>query len=244
MSDAALSALWMSTQLATLALLIATPLAIALAWWMARVTWRGKVLLDPFILLPLGLPAAVIGFWLMTCLGEQGALGRWLRNDLGLAVALYPTGAVLAACIMCVPMMARMLRPVFEAHDPMLLPVARTLGATNWHAWRTVALPLTLPAIGSAMALGFAAAWGESGAVLVLAAGMAGGIAGAEEPTVPLALWQALSSPGRPKALAWEVAALSLGVATVAILVSELLRWQWQNRWRGSARMNWRGGRP
>lgn len=244
MSDAALSALWMSLQLATIALLIATPLSIALAWWMARVSWRGKVLLDAVILLPLGLPAAVIGFWLMTGLGDHGALGRWLRHDLGLAVDLYPTGAVLAACIMTVPMMARMLRPVFEAHDPMLLPVARTLGATNWHAWRTVALPLTLPAIGSAMALGFAAAWGESGAVLVLAAGMPGGAARTEDPTVPLALWQALSSAGRPQALAWEVASLSLGVAAAAVLVSELLRWQWQNRWRGNARTNWRSERP
>lgn len=244
MSAAAWSALWMSLQLAALALLIATPTAIGLAWWMARVSWRGKVLLDALILLPLGLPAAVIGFWLMTGLGNQGALGRWLRQDLGWAIDLYPTGAVVAACVMTVPMMARMLRPVFEAHDPMLLPVARTLGASDWYAWRTVALPLTLPAIGSAMALGFAAAWGESGAVLVLAAGLPGGIAQAEDPTVPLALWQALSSPGRPQALAWEVAALSLGVAAAAILVSELLRWQWQHRWRGNARMHWRTERP
>ncbi len=240
MSNAALAAMWMSLQLATLTVLIATPLSITLAWWMARVNWRGKVWLDAIILLPLGLPPAVIGFWLMTGLGEQGALGRWLRQDLGLAVDLYPTGAVLAACIMTVPLMARMLRPVFEAHDPMLLPVARTLGANTWYAWRTVALPLTLPAIGSAMALGFAAAWGESGAVLVLAAGQAGGTAHAEDPTVPLALWQALASPHRPQALAWEVAALSLGVAALAIFASELLRWQWQHRWRGSARMNWR----
>lgn len=244
MSAAAFAALWMSLQLAALTVLIATPLSTALAWWMARMRWRGKVLLDAFILLPLGLPPAVIGFWLMTALGEQGALGRWLRQDVGWAVALYPTGAVLAACIMTVPLMARMLRPVFEAHDPMLLPVARTLGATNWYAWRTVALPLTLPAIGSAMALGFAAAWGESGAVLVLAAGQAGGTALTESPTVPLALWQALASRGRPQALAWEVAALSLGVAAIAILLSELLRWQWQHRWQGSARMDWRTERP
>ncbi len=244
MSSAAFAAIWMSLQLAALTLLVATPLSITLAWWMARMRWRGKVLLDAFILLPLGLPPAVIGFWLMTALGEQGALGRWLRQDVGWAVALYPTGAVLAACIMTVPLMARMLRPVFEAHDPMLLPVARTLGANNWYAWRTVALPLTLPAIGSAMALGFAAAWGESGAVLVLAAGQAGGTALTEDPTVPLALWQALAAPGRPKALAWELAALSLGVAAIAILLSEVLRWQWQHRWQGSARMDWRTERP
>ena len=243
MSAAALSALWMSLQLAVLTLAIATPLATALAWWMAKASWRGKLLLDAAILLPLGLPPAVIGFWLLIGLGEQGAMGHWLRHDLGWSLPLYPTGAVLAACLITVPMMTRMLRPAFEALDPMLQPVARTLGATGWHAWRTVTLPLTLPAIGSSMALGFVAAWGESGAVLMLATGLAGSAHLDAPATVPLALWQSVTS-GPANHVAREVAALSLGVAIAAILLSERLRWQWQHRWRGGAHMSWRTERP
>lgn len=243
MSAAALSAMWVSLQLATLVMLIATPMAVALAWWMARESWPGKALLDAVILLPLGLPPAVIGFWLVAGLGEQGAWGHWLHHDLGWTLPIYPIGAILAACAMTVPMMARMLRPAFEALDPMLHPVARTLGATGWHAWRTVALPLTLPAIGSATALGFAAAWGESGAVLVLAMAWSPGPPHAVGSTLPLALWQALSE-GRSHALAWEVATLSLVVATGAILLSEVLRRQWLRRWRGHAHRRWRGERP
>lgn len=243
MSAAALSAMWMSLQLATLAMLIATPLSVALAWWMARGSWPGKALLDAAILLPLGLPPAVIGFWLMVGLAEPGPRGLGLPLEMGWGLPLYPSGAVVAACAMTVPMMARMLRPAFEALDPMLHPIARTLGATGWHAWRTVALPLTLPAIGSAMALGFAAAWGESGAVLVLATAWAPGAAPAGGATMPLALWQALSE-GSSRALAWEVATFSLGVATGSILLSEVLRRQWLRRWRGHAHRRWRGERP
>ena len=81
MSAAALSAMWVSLQLATLVMLIATPMAVALAWWMARESWPGKALLDAVILLPLGLPPAVIGFWLVAGLGEQGAWGHWLHHD-------------------------------------------------------------------------------------------------------------------------------------------------------------------
>lgn len=243
MSAAALSALWMSLQLATLTLLIATPMATLLAWWMAKASWRGKLLLDAAILLPLGLPPAVIGFWLLTSLDEQGRLGHWMQHDLGWGLPLYPAGAVLAACLMTVPMMTRMLRPAFEALDPMLQPVARTLGATGWHAWRTVTLPLTLPAIGSSMALGFVAAWGESGAVLILAAGLPGSAPLNTPPTVPLAIWQSVTQ-GTSQALAREVAGLSLGVAAAAILLSERLRWQWQHRWQGSAHMSWRTERP
>lgn len=244
MSSAALSAVWMSLQLAALTLLIATPLATALSWWMARARWRGKILLETITLLPLGLPPAVIGYGLLISLDEGSALGRWLRNDLDWHRPGYPVGALMAACIMTVPMMARMLRPAFEALDPMLQPVARTLGATGWHAWRTVTLPLTLPAIGSAMALGFVAAWGESGAVLILATGLAGDThAPTPPPTAVLALWQSLSA-GRDDGLAMELAALSFGLAAACILLSERLRWQWQHNWRGSAHRNWRTERP
>lgn len=242
MSTAALSAMWMSLQIAVIALLIATPLSVALAWWMARGSWPGKALLDGIILLPLGLPPAVIGFWLVAGLAEHGPRGPWQAHDTGWALPLYPAGAMLAACIMTVPMMARMLRPAFEALDPMLHPVARTLGASGWYAWRTVALPLTLPAIGSAMALGFAAAWGESGAVLVLAAA-AGALPAKADATLSLALWRTVSE-GQSRALAWEVASLSLGVAAGAILFSEVLRRQWLRRWRGHAHRRWRGERP
>lgn len=246
MSPAALSAMWMSLQLAGITLLIATPLATALSWWMARARWRGQMLLETVILLPLGLPPAVIGFGLLLSLDESSVVGRWLRDDLGWSPHSYPVGALMAACIMTVPMMARMLRPAFEALDPMLQPVARTLGATGWHAWRTVTLPLTLPAIGSAMALGFVAAWGESGAVLILASSVAGDShASTPPPTAMQALWQSIST-GRDNELATELASVSVGMAAASIALSERLRrrWRWQHNWQGCAHRDWRTERP
>lgn len=243
MSHAVVSALWMSFQLAAITLLIAAPVATALAWWMAQAKWRGKLLLDTLILVPMGLPPIAIGYWLASSMNERTVLGHWLRHDLGWSGSLYPAGAVVAATIMTVPLMARMLRPAFEAIDPMLQPVARTLGASGWHAWRTVTLPLTLPAIGSAMALGFVAAWGESGAVLMLAHGTTSDGTLPAPPTVALAIWRSASGPVS-HGLAWEATVLSLGVAVCAILLSERLRWQWQHRWGGSAHMGWRTERP
>lgn len=244
MSPEALSALWFSLQLALITLLIATPVATALAWWMTHTQWRGKLLLDSLILLPIGLPPVAIGFWLLKSLDDRTAIGHWLHHDLGWAGSAYPGGAVVAACIMTTPLMARMLRPAFEAIDPMLQPVARTLGATGWHAWRTVTLPLVLPAIGSAMSLGFVAAWGESGAVLMLASEAAASKAAsaAPPPTMALAIWRS-GTGAHPNALAWEVTALALGVAVCAILLSERLRWQWQHRWGGRAHASWKADR-
>ncbi len=124
--------------------------------------------------------------------------------------------------------MIRVLRPAFEAVDPMLTPVAQTLGASGWNSWWSITLPLAAPAVLSAAALGLAAAWGESGATLVLAAALRSG----PDPTVtvPLALMQALRNPAHADA-ATRLALISLTVSVVAVLLSEAGRRHWQSRW-------------
>lgn len=228
MSAAEVHAVWLSLQVALLTVLVATPVSVVLATLMARTHWHGKWLLDTLILLPMGLPPAVIGFALLVGLGADGALGAWLASSLGWQLSFYPSGAVLAACLMTVPLMVRLLRPAFEATDPMLLPVARSLGASRWQAWRTISLPLAAPAVASAMALGLAAAWGESGATLVLAAALQHPASGG--PTAPVALAQALQQPGG-MASAWNLAGASLGVALLAVTASELARARWRRLW-------------
>lgn len=228
MAELEAHAIWLSLQVAVVTVLIATPLSVVLATLMARTHWRGKLLLDTLILLPMGLPPAVIGFALLMGLGRDGELGAWLQHTLGWQLDFFPTGVVLAACLMTVPLMVRLLRPAFEATDPMLLPVARSLGASRWQAWRTVSLPMVAPAVASAVALGLAAAWGESGATLVLAASLHGQALG--EPTAPVALVQALQHPDSSDS-AWNLAAISLGVAVLAVGGSELARARWRRLW-------------
>ncbi|HYR25026.1 MAG TPA: ABC transporter permease subunit [Aquabacterium sp.] len=224
MRPLALEALWLSLQVALLALALSAPLAIALAAWMARTRWPGRLLLDTLILLPLGLPPAVTGFVLLLGLQPDAPLGFWLERHLGWRPGIYPVGAALAATLMTLPLMVRMLRPAFEACDPLLIPVARTLGASAWRAWWTISLPLARPAVIAALALGLAVAWGESGATLVLAAALAP----PHGATVPVALLQALQQHPQGNEAAWELAGVSLGVAIVAVLISEWGRQHWR----------------
>ena len=70
MSDLETQAVWLSLQLAVVTVLLATPLAVALATVMARTQWRGKVVLDTLILLPMGLPPAFIGVGLLLEIGR------------------------------------------------------------------------------------------------------------------------------------------------------------------------------
>lgn len=234
MSSFELQALSLSLQVAVITLLISTPLAVVLATVMARTAWRGKVVLDTLILLPMGLPPAVIGFGLLIGLGGVGGNGGWLRNWTGYSLSFYPAGAIIAASVMTVPLMVRILRPAFEATDPMLLPVARTLGASRWQGWWTITLPLAWPAVASAMALGLTAAWGESGATLVLAATLRPHHIG--DTTAPVALVQALLNQQDGEDAAWHLALVSLLIAMAAIAISEWGRQRWRRRWQARLR--------
>ncbi|MDE2401244.1 MAG: ABC transporter permease subunit [Burkholderiales bacterium] len=230
MSSWELDALWLSLQVALLTLLITTPLAVLLASLMSRARWHGHWLLEAIVLLPMALPPAVIGFALLMGLSDDGQLGFWVGRTTGWTLNFYPSGAVLAASLMTLPLMVRMLRPAFEAIDPMLSLVAQTLGATAWRSWWSVTLPLAAPAVLSALSLGLTAAWGESGATLVLASALLPETHWTHEPTTaPLALMQALRNPAHADA-ATRLALVSLGVAFVAILLSEAGRRHWQRR--------------
>ena len=234
MSTFEIEAILLSLQVALITLMISTPLAISLATVMARTRWRGKIVLDTLILLPMGLPPAVIGFALLLMLTGNGSLGSWVHETTGLTMNFYPTGAVLAACVMTVPLMVRILRPAFEATDPMLLPIARTLGASRWQGWWTISLPLVWPAIASAMALGLTAAWGESGATLVLAASLRPHHMG--DTTAPVAMVQALLNEQDGGDAAARLALISLSIALAAVAISEIGRRRWRRQWQSSLR--------
>lgn len=234
MSTFEMEALTLSLQVALITLMISTPLALVLATLMARTHWRGKLVLDTLILLPMGLPPAVIGFGLLMSLGGDGSIGNWLHNLTGFSLSFYPAGAIIAACLMTVPLMVRILRPAFEATDPMLLPVARTLGASRWQGWWSITLPLIWPAVASAMALGLTVAWGESGATLVLAAALRPHHVG--DTTAPVALVQALLNQQDGEDAAWRLALISLCIAMAAVVISEWGRQRWRRRWQARLR--------
>lgn len=235
MTSFEVQALLMSLQVALITLLISTPIALVLATLMARTRWRGKLMLDTLILLPMGLPPAVIGFGLLVTLGGDGSLAAWLKSALGFHLSFYPAGAVLAASLMTVPLMVRVLRPALEAADPLLLPVARTLGASRWQGWWTITLPMVWPVVASSMALGLAAAWGESGATLVLAAALRPHEMG--DTTAPVAMVQALLNDAHHGVeMAGRLALVSLGVAVAAVIASEIGRRRWRKRWQSRLR--------
>ena len=214
---AAWEALRLSLWVALWATLLAVPLALWIAWILARKDFPGKTLLNAAVHLPLVLPPIVTGYLLLVAFGPNAPLGRALEGIIGLSLAFRWTGAVLAAIVMGFPLMVRAMRLAIEAVDPRLEAAASTLGAPRCAVFARITLPLILPGILAGAVMGFAKAMGEFGATITFVANIPG-----ETQTLPLAIWTALQIPGGETQAA-TLAGLSCVVALGAVLLSEAL---------------------
>ncbi|MEO1580156.1 MAG: ABC transporter permease subunit, partial [Pseudomonadota bacterium] len=125
------TAVMLSLRVSLVATLVALPLAIWVAYILARKSFPGLQLLNGFVHLPLVLPPVVTGYLLLVVFGQQGPLGGPLQAIFGISFAFRWTGAALAAGIMAFPLMVRAIRLGFEAVDPGLEDAAATLGASR-----------------------------------------------------------------------------------------------------------------
>ncbi len=231
MTSIELDALAFSARIAFVTVLISFPLAMLAASWAGRRGLKGRWALDALLLLPLGVSPAVIGWGVVSLLGPEGPTGDWLSKGQGWQTEIAPHGLVLVAFCLVLPLMIRTMRPAFEAVDLLQLQTARTLGATRWSAWWSVTVAQTAPMLLSAAALGFAAAWGESGASVVLAAALQARWpqTAPDAATVPLTLLSAMQTE-RGQGIALRLSMVSLGVALAAMLLSEWARQRWRRR--------------
>ena len=206
------------------AIAVALPLALGVAWLLARGRFPGRTLLDVLVHAPLVLPPVVVGYALLLVFGVQGGVGQWLQSSFGIRLVFTGAGASLAAGVMAFPMMVRAIRLSIEALDPGLDLAARSLGAGAFDRFRQITLPLILPGVIAAAIVGFAACLGEFGAVITFAANVPG-----ETQTLPLAIYSALQAPGG-EAVALRLASISLVIAIAALLIAEWLG-RWARRW-------------
>ncbi len=207
----------LSLKVSLAAVTLTMPVAYALAWLLARRQFPGRSLLDALVHLPLVVPPVVTGWLLLILLGRSGPLGSLLYQWFGITLVFHWTGAALAAGVMALPLMVRAMRLSIDAVDRRLVAAGRTLGASRWHAFRTITLPLTLPGILAGAVLGFTRSLGEFGATITFAANIPG-----ETRTLPLAIYTGLQVPGGEAAVT-RLAIISILLSLSALMVSEWL---------------------
>ena len=159
-----------------MALVIATPIGIAIGLYLSLLAPRGvRGVVGPLVEMLAAIPSVILGFWgiLIFAPWLKGHLEPWLHKTFGFIPLLGPpettgTGlftAGLILTIMIVPIIASISRDLFLTVPGELQDGATALGATNWEMVRGVVLPVTASGVAAAAFLGLGRALGEAIAV-------------------------------------------------------------------------------
>jgi len=174
LSDADLTALLITLELALVSTLILLLIGAPLAWWLARSRWRYRFVAEAVVALPLVLPPTVLGFYLLLLLGPQGPVGTALEAFGGRPLAFTFTGLVIGSVIYSLPFVVQPLQNAFDAVGRRPMEVAATLRASPLDRFFAVAVPLARPGFLTASVLGFAHTLGEFGVVLMIGGNIPG----------------------------------------------------------------------
>lgn len=164
---------------ATIAVLIAVPLAVAVALFISHIAPRRVVLVLGFLVdLLAAIPSIVYGLWGIFVLGPAAVpVLEWLEQKLGFIVFFKgpasATGrtmlvASLVLAVMILPIVSAVCREVFSQTPRKLQEGALALGATRWEMIRMTVLPFGKSSIISGSMLGLGRALGETMAVTII----------------------------------------------------------------------------
>jgi molybdate transport system permease protein len=215
MSEATVSAIFLTVKVASVATLIVLVPGILLGYYFARKNTPISRLVSTFVGLPMVLPPTAVGYLLLRLLARDGPLGPVF---LGLDINLLLTwkAAVLAAVVMALPLVVRTAKVAFDGVDPKLEMMKRTLGFGPVQTFLRVSLPIASRGLLAAAILGFTRAVGEFGATVTVAANIP-----FKTQTLASAIFSAQQVGQEREAYVLIVLALLLGFA--AIFATELL---------------------
>ena len=202
LNDAALlDSAWISLRLALVAASAATLLGTLAALALVRFgRFRGRLLFAAMIYAPLVMPEVITGLSLLLLFVAIAVdRGFW-------TVAVAHT--TMATCFVTVIVQSRL-----ADFDMSLEEAAMDLGASPWRTFRSVTLPLLLPAIAAAWMLAFALSLDD----LVIASFTTG----PGTTTLPIRIYSEVRLGVKPEINA--VCAIMIGVVGVAVIVASVL---------------------
>jgi len=205
----------LTVAMAAAATALILPPGLLLAWALARGRFRGRLLLETFVSLPLVMPPVATGLILLMLLAPRGRFGGLLAS-LGIEIVFTWKAVVIAMAVMGLPLLVRTARAGLEQVDQRYEQVASTLGARPLRVFVTVTLPLALPSVAAAAVLCFARAIGEFGATMMIA----GSIPGSTR-TLAVAIYS-FAETGRDVEAA-QLVLVSAAIAFAALALSNVI---------------------
>jgi molybdate transport system permease protein len=168
------TALGVSLRLGLASLAILLPGGIWLGRLLAYRQFRGRLLVEALVTVPLVLPPTVLGFYLLVTFGARSPIGNAFQSLFGQPLPFSFEGLLLASVIANIPFVVQPIQRGFEAIPSDIRDAAACCGLTPWQRFARIEVPLAWPGILTAAILAFAHTLGEFGVVLMVGGNLPG----------------------------------------------------------------------
>jgi spermidine/putrescine transport system permease protein len=193
-----LDALWITIQVAIVAVIGSTILGSLLGLGLARLRFRGSGAVQTLLLLPMITPEVVMGISLLVFFSQlfelNGSVGQ----------------IMLAHITFCISYVAITVRARAASLDPRLEEAARDLGASALGAFRHVTLPLLAPAVAAGAMLAFALSFDD---LIVTSFN-----AGVGSTTLPIQIYSSIKFGVTPQINA--ISTIIVAIVSIALLIA------------------------
>jgi spermidine/putrescine transport system permease protein len=193
-----LDALWVTIQVAFVAVIVSTILGTLLGLGLARLRFRGRAATETLLLLPMVTPEIIMGISLLIffsqLLGMNGSIGQ----------------IMIAHITFCISYVAVVVRARAVSLDPRLEEAARDLGASARGAFWHVTLPLIAPAVAAGAMLAFALSFDD---IVVTAFN-----AGVGSTTLPIFIYSSIKFGVSPQINA--ISTIIVAVVSIALFIA------------------------
>jgi molybdate transport system permease protein len=210
------SALRVSLWLGVGTIIVLLPIGIWFGRVLAYRQFRGKLLVEALVTVPLVLPPPVLGFYLLVMFGARSPLGQAFQAVVGQSLPFSFEGLLFASAIANIPFVVQPIQRGFEAIPSDVRDAAACCGLTPRQRFLRIELPLAWPSVLTAAILTFAHTLGEFGVVL-----MVGGNLPGETRTLSVAIYDRMQAFDDRSA--GVMAATLLVVAVVTLMTTTTL---------------------
>ena len=204
------TALRVSLELGFGTVAVLLPIGIWFGRLLAVHQFRGKLLVEALVTVPLVLPPTVLGFYLLVTFGARSPLGDAFQRLVGQSLPFSFAGLLLASVIANIPFAIQPIQRGFEAIPHDVRDAAACCGLTPWQRFLRIELPLAWPGVLTGAILTFAHTLGEFGVVL-----MVGGNLPGETRTLSVAIYDRMQAFDDRSAGVMAATLLVIAVATL-----------------------------
>ncbi|MFZ5353086.1 MAG: molybdate ABC transporter permease subunit [Bacillota bacterium] len=197
------SALLISLKISITSILLSSMAGIALARILYKRNNVLRSIIENILLIPIFLPPSIVGYILLVVIGRNGVLGSVIYGIFESGIIFTWWAGVLATFIMSLPIVYQNSKAAFFSINHDCEEAAKVDGAGRLQIFMKVTIPMASKGLLAGIILGFARAFGEFGATIMVA----GNIPGRTQ-TLPIAMYYAVE--GGNKILANQILAVVL----------------------------------